>query len=170
MRNVEIKARVKNIADLVSKAAELSGTKAEIIKQHDTFYNVNNGRLKFRKFEDGHGELIYYERPDAEGPKMCSYDKSSVPESSVSSLTTVLERALGKKSIVKKVRQLFLVDKTRIHIDSVEDLGDFMELEVVLSPEQTPEEGEKIAHVLMGKLGIDKSDLISGAYTDLLNK
>lgn len=60
--------------------------------------------------------------------------------------------------------------QTRVHVDSVEGLGDFMELEVTLKEEETVEDGEKIAEKLMGELGVQKEDLISGAYHDLLNK
>jgi len=65
---------------------------------------------------------------------------------------------------------LFLVDRTRIHLDRVEDLGHFLELEVVLSDGETVEAGEAIAHDLMGKLGISSTQLIEGAYVDLLNQ
>lgn len=69
---------------------------------------------------------------------------------------------------VKKNRILFMVGQTRVHCDTVEDLGDFVELEVQLEDAQSLEDGEKIANDLMDKLGIDKSKLISGAYMDLL--
>lgn len=42
-------------------------------------------------------------------------------------------------------------------------------LQVVLRDDQTSEDGERIASDLMEKLGVDKADLIAGAYTDLLN-
>lgn len=63
-----------------------------------------------------------------EGPKLSSYDKCSIPDAD--NLHQVLDRALGTTVIVKKVRELFIVNQTRIHIDSVENLGDFLELEV----------------------------------------
>lgn len=86
------------------------------------------------------------------------------------SLNDVLGKSLGALGCVKKVRNLFLVGQTRIHVDSVEELGDFMELEVTLKEEESVEDGEKIAQNLMEKLGVEKEDLISGAYHDLLNK
>lgn len=63
-----------------------------------------------------------------------------------------------------------MVDQTRIHIDSVQDLGNFMELEVVLRPEQTVEDGQVIAKDLQVKLGVKAEDLIDCAYVDLLEK
>ena len=60
--------------------------------------------------------------------------------------------------------------QTRVHCDRVENLGDFAELEVVLEDHQTPEDGEAIANELMIKLGIDRANLIPGAYMDLLEE
>jgi adenylate cyclase class IV len=60
------------------------------------------------------------------------------------------------------------VDQTRVHLDSVVGLGTFVELEVELRPDQAPEEGHRIARELMVALEIQESDLIEGAYADLL--
>ncbi|PKU28596.1 c-jun-amino-terminal kinase-interacting protein 2 [Limosa lapponica baueri] len=80
----------------------------------------------------------------------------------------VLGQALGVLGVVRKERLLYLVGQTRVHLDSVEGLGDFLELEVVLTEEQTVEDGERVAQQLMKELGIEEQDLISGAYLDLL--
>ncbi|KAJ8982971.1 hypothetical protein NQ317_001411 [Molorchus minor] len=165
MRNIEIKARIRDINVLISKAKNLSKEEGKILKQHDTFFYVPKGRLKLRKFEEGNAELIYYERPDTEGPKLSLFEKAEIDSKSVDSLYSVLDRAVGTQ-----IRHLFLVGQTRIHIDSVEGLGDFMELEVGLNEDQSPTDGERIARDLMKKLGVSKEDLLSGAYTDLLNK
>ncbi|KAJ8944785.1 hypothetical protein NQ318_003653 [Aromia moschata] len=170
MRNVEIKAGIKNVNALISKVRSLSDNDGKIIKQHDTFFKVPQGRFKLRKFEEGNAELIYYERPDTEGPKVSSYEKANISGEAVNDLSSILEKALGMQNVVKKVRHLFLVGQTRIHVDSVEGLGDFMELEVVLNDDQTLKDGENIALDLMKKLDVNKEDLISGAYADLLNK
>lgn len=82
-------------------------------------------------FQYGDAELIYYDRPDTEGPKLSSYEKSPIPSGSVPSLDAVLTQALGVSGMVKKTRHLFLVGQTRVHVDQVEGLGDFMELEVI---------------------------------------
>ncbi|KAM6385893.1 adenylate cyclase CyaB-like isoform 1-T1 [Alca torda] len=80
----------------------------------------------------------------------------------------VLGQALGVLGVVRKERLLYLVGQTRVHLDHVEGLGDFLELEVVLTEEQTLEDGERVARQLMKELGIEEQDLISGAYMDLL--
>ena len=84
-------------------------------------------------------------------------------------LKKILSEAYGIRGVVEKQRTLFLAGQTRIHIDRVEGLGDFMELEVVLNKE-TIEEGEQIARDLMKTLGISPLDLIDRAYIDLLEK
>jgi len=71
--------------------------------------------------------LLFYNRPDTEGPKLSDYEKCEVPEGS--NLVSVLSKALGQKGIVRKKRMLYMVGQTRVHVDRVENLGDFMELE-----------------------------------------
>ncbi|XP_066999741.2 adenylate cyclase CyaB [Anabrus simplex] len=166
LRNVEIKARVKDLAGIIFEAKLLSGSGGEVIKQTDTFFLVPSGRLKLRNIEGKHSELIYYDRPDGDGPKLSQYEKCDVNEPS--KLCSVLTRALGERGTVKKTRYLFMVGQTRVHIDQVEGLGNFMELEVMLSEDQSLEDGQNIAHALMKKLGVNKEDLIAGAYMDLL--
>ena len=164
--NVEIKARVAAPEPLLNRAAELAGGPREIIHQRDTFYVVPQGRLKLREFGDGTGELIRYSRPDATGPKVSDYAifRTDDPQG----LSTVLEGALGLLGVVSKTRTLFLKGRTRIHVDEVAHLGWFMELEVVLEDGESVETGEKEAWALMADLGIDRSDLVEGAYLDLL--
>lgn len=84
------------------------------------------------------------------------------------SLEQVLRSALGVLGKVRKTRQLFLAGQTRIHLDRVEGLGEFLELEVVLRPGQSAAGGSEIARDLLDRLGIRKEDLISRAYVDLL--
>jgi predicted adenylyl cyclase CyaB len=83
-------------------------------------------------------------------------------------LKRVLELAYGIRGIVRKTRYLYLVGQTRVHLDDVEGLGQFMELEVVMREEQSDAEGQAIAEGLMASLGVESGDLIEGAYMDLL--
>jgi predicted adenylyl cyclase CyaB len=70
--------------------------------------------------------------------------------------------------VVRKKRHLYLVGQTRVHLDEVEGLGEFMELEVVLRPGQSDSEGQSITQDLMILLGVRQEDLLEGAYMDLL--
>jgi len=166
-RNVEVKAKVGDIEGLILKAKNLCKCDGTIIEQDDTFFKTETGRLKLRIFKDGNGELIFYNRPDVEGPKVSDFSKSST--SDPQSLKQVLSSALGSVGSVQKTRTLFMYGQTRVHIDKVVNLGNFMELEVMLKDDQTLEEGTIIAEEILGLLGIPKSDLISGAYMDWLN-
>jgi adenylate cyclase class IV len=164
--NVEIKARVKDPQALLARARRLSDTRDEIIRQRDTFFRIPDGRLKLRDFGDGQGELIYYQRPDHAGPKVSDYAISRTGDPA--GLAALLAKALPVIGVVAKTRTLLLKGRTRIHIDEVQDLGWFMELEVVLSEGESPESGHEEAQELMAKLGIGNEDLLEGAYLDML--
>ncbi|KAI8427127.1 hypothetical protein MSG28_014748 [Choristoneura fumiferana] len=173
MRNVEIKARITDYEKICKVAAELSQSEGTIIKQDDSFYNVNEGRLKMRFYADSSATLVRYDRDDEGGPKLSDYDllEFSVGEAKKAvALDGMLRKCLGTRGRVVKERLLYMVGQTRVHIDTVQDLGRFMELEVVLRPEQTLEEGQAIARDLQEKLGVAQEDLIDCAYVDLLDK
>ena len=165
-RNVEVKARVASIQALLPLAIALADHGPELIAQDDTFFACTSGRLKLRVFADGHGELIGYERPDASGPKTSDYRITSV--ANPGALRDTLSRALGVTGRVVKQRTLLLVGRTRIHLDHIDGLGEFLELEVVLREGESAEHGVAEAHALLERLQVNASQLVSGAYVDLL--
>jgi len=165
-RNVEIKAHVRNFAIVRQRAAALSDGASEIIEQEDVFFQSSFGRLKLRQLAPDNGQLIYYERPDVSGPKTSTYSISYTDNPS--QLRDVLASALGETTIVKKVREVYLTGQTRIHLDVVEGLGEFMELEVVLGEGEAELSGQNTAYEVMAGLGIEQADLIEGAYADLI--
>ena len=165
-RNIEIKARVHSMPELRQRASSLADTGPTEIAQDDTFFNCDRGRLKLRAFSPSRGELIFYRRADASGPKESFYVLA--PTADPDGLREALTLAYGQAGRVIKQRTLFLAGRTRIHLDRVKDLGDFMELEVVLDDGESNEEGFAEATSLMERLGIHKSHLIEGAYLDLL--
>jgi predicted adenylyl cyclase CyaB len=166
--NIEIKARLRNFPDLQARAAALSDTPLQLIPQEDTFFNVPKGRLKLRQLAPDRAQLVWYERPDQDGPKRSNYHifETRDPQG----LKTTLTLALGVRGVVRKTRYLYLAGQTRIHLDDVEGLGQFMELEVVLRDGQSDAEGQAIAQDLMTRLGIQQADLLEGAYMDLLEQ
>jgi predicted adenylyl cyclase CyaB len=166
--NIEIKARVRELAEVRQRAEALSDVPCEIIRQVDTFFRVDTGRLKLRDLGARRGQLIFYQRADRGGPKRSDYHIAEIHD--VDNLIHVLELAYGIRGVVKKTRYLYLAGQTRIHLDDVEGLGQFMELEVVLREGQSDVEGQAVAEGLMQRLGIQKSDLLEGAYMDLIEK
>ena len=165
-RNVEIKARVTNAKAMRSRVESLGATGPQEMLQTDTFFNVPVGRLKLREFDSDTAELIYYERPDAVGPKVSNYFRA--PSSDPASLRDVLARAFGARATLSKRRTVFLLGQTRIHLDDVDGLGSFIEFEVVLRDGQSVSDGERIATSLMDVLSVSSADLVPHAYVDLL--
>jgi len=168
-RNIEIKARVKDVKAMQKRIERLVVKHVEILNQVDTFFRVPIGRLKLRIESKGGGQLIHYVREDMPGPKKSDYENIRVTDAE--GLKKVLSAALEVRGVVKKERRLYIYRNTRIHLDQVDGLGDFIELEVVqtvrrikkLNPEARAEE-------LMKELGIMEEDLIECAYIDLLEK
>lgn len=164
--NVEIKATARDFQKQHLLVQQLSGSAGETLFQKDVFFHVPKGRLKLRFVAEDHGELISYERRDLAGPRASVYHvlQTKAPES----LRTVLASVLGVRGTVVKKRTLYWIGQTRVHLDEVEGLGRFIELEVVLQPGQTNAEGEEVAGELMKRLQIGKEDLIAQSYIDLL--
>ena len=169
-RNIEIKASLTDdqFERIKKVAAELAGSESEILRQTDTFFNCVDGRLKLREFGGGLAELIFYKRSDVEGPKASSYER--VPTDNPTGLLKALSGAYGIRGTVCKRREVFLVGNTRIHLDCVERLGKFLELEVVLEIGDSDEAGHRTANELLQRLGVEKADLVTGAYIDLLEE
>jgi adenylate cyclase class IV len=167
-RNIEIKARIDDLNAALSLAAAISDKEPIEISQDDTFFACQNGRLKLRAFSPVKGELIFYQRANQAGPKESFYIIS--PTSTPDALRESLSLAYGQVGRVRKRRTLFLVGRTRIHIDQVDSLGCFIELEVVLSDGEASEAGETIANDLMNRLGISSNQLVDKAYVDLLQQ
>jgi predicted adenylyl cyclase CyaB len=165
-RNIEIKARVASIEHVLPIVSRIADQGPIEMKQDDTFFSCSNGRLKLRAFSAQQAELIYYRRSDEKGPKESFYICS--PTSAPDSLREALSSAFGQSGRVQKHRTLFLAGRTRIHLDRVKDLGEFLELEVVLEDHEPLEIGMQEANSLLARLGIDSSQLIEGAYVDML--
>jgi predicted adenylyl cyclase CyaB len=165
-RNIEIKVRVESIEALESVVATLATEGPTLIHQDDTFFRCETGRLKLRAFSADEGELIYYRRPDVSGPRASFYLRS--PTSAPDTLRESLTLAYGQAGRVRKRRTLYLVGRTRIHLDRVEGLGTFLELEVVLGDEESAEQGVAEAQEWMRRLAVMPQQLIDRAYVDLM--
>jgi len=162
--NIEIKARC---ADPEKVAEILSGLKADhkgTDHQVDTYFNVEEGRLKLRE-GDIENNLIYYKRSDHAGPKRS--DVILYPATRDPNLKHILEETMGVLVVVDKQRDIYFIDNVKFHIDNVEGLGTFVEIEAI------GEEGEEFGlnrqcRHFMEVLNIGDEQLISISYSDLL--
>ena len=164
--NVEIKARCPDPervrAILRQHGAEYKGLDHQV----DTYFNVPRGRLKLRE-GDIENALIFYERSNQEGPK----DSRVVLYSNQpgSNLKDALLGACGALVVVDKQRHIYFIDNVKFHVDLVESLGSFCEIEAI---DKTGEIGKSQLRQqcdrYMGALGIQQTDLISCSYSDLL--
>jgi adenylate cyclase len=171
--NVEVKAQLPEREAVEAIAARLEDGGVEQLDQTDVYFRVPNGRLKLRIFaattaddQVPEAELIQYQRPDARDPEVSTYQRVPVPDAVA--LRAALGAALGERVVVHKQRMVYIVGRTRVHIDRVTGLGDFLELEVVLRENEDPSVGEAEAHSLMQTFGVRSIHLIESGYADLL--
>ena len=164
--NIEIKAycsKPKNIEQILrDEQAEYKG----LDRQIDTYFNVPQGRLKLRE-GNIENSLIFYHREDITGPKKSRVQLYKTQPGS--SLKEVLIHALGIKIIVDKKRKIYFIKNIKFHIDQVEGLGSFVEIEAIdkegnIGEAKLQEQCERYIQ----KFEILKSDLISVSYSDLL--
>ena len=167
-RNIEIKARARNFQHQLEIGQGITTKPLTILKQKDTFFIVEKGRLKLREFPDQDAQLIFYHRSDQAGPKLSDYHITRTPDAD--QLKETLTLTMGKLGEVTKERTLLMCGRTRMHFDRVANLCEFIELEVVLQDNENIEQGEQEASELMRTLKIDASDLIECAYLDLLKE
>jgi len=162
--NIEIKAR----ANKQDKIRKILKSKNAIFKgidhQIDTYFKVNSGRLKLRQ-GNIENHLIWYAREDKKGPKQ---SKTILFETKPNSLLKdILTKALGVLVVVDKKREIYFIDNVKFHIDKVESLGTFIEIEVQ-GNENNKDELLKQCQYFIDLFGISQEDLINVSYSDLL--
>ena len=166
MRNVELKARDSDPARTLELALALGAEDRGEIAQRDTYFAAARGRLKLREQEPGEAELIEYRRPDDTRARTSQYRR--VPVADSRALCEVLDDAYGTLVVVDKRRRLLLWEGVRIHLDEVDGLGRFVELEAI-APEGSDLSGEREkVERLRGELAVDDANLVAGGYSDLL--
>jgi predicted adenylyl cyclase CyaB len=168
-QNIEIKASCSDHQSFLKLLDELEGARFNGKElQTDIFFKVKNGRLKLRKISDTKCVLIPYLRADKKGPTKSEYTLLEVnePEKTIELLTTIL----GIDKCVYKERSIYLYENVRIHLDTVQDLGTFIEFEAVLSEGDNIDMEKEKVDQLLRYFDIKKKDLIADAYVDLLIK
>jgi homotetrameric cytidine deaminase len=162
--NVELKARDPNPDRTASRCLALGAADEGELRQTDTYFMARRGRLKLRSQDGGGTELIAYSRPDATEARESTYVRADVS----GAVSEALDAALGTTVVVAKRRRLFRWEGVRIHLDEVDELGSFVELEAVLPDAGDIESGRAKLARLRSELGIEEDALVSVGYADLL--
>jgi len=164
-RNVELKARDADPERSAAVCRELGAEESGVLVQRDTYFRVPRGRLKLREEVGAEAHLVSYLRPDRLGPRESRY--RLVPVEQPDGLKAALSDSLGVVAVVAKSRRLFLWENVRIHLDRVDGLGDFIELEAAAPPDSDLSREEGQVRDLRTRLGMD-GDLIGVSYCDLV--
>ena len=164
--NIEIKAKITRPefirTYLTNSNAEFRGTDF----QTDTYFNVFHGRLKLRE-GNIENNLIYYERQNVPGAKESNFQLIRVPDAG--GLKNILVRSLGVKIVVKKKREIYFIRNVKFHIDEVEGLGNFLEIEASdLYANISKEKLQEQCAFYLTELRIREEDHIPFSYSDML--
>jgi predicted adenylyl cyclase CyaB len=161
----EAKARVEDHEAIRARLLREGAARERVVRQHDTFFAVARGRLKLRQ-EDGGALLVYYERPDVAGAKVSRVHLAPIDDARA--LATLLTAALGRVVVVHKRREIWRWEAVQVHLDAIDGLGRFIELEETVDREEALPAA--IAHVLdlLARLAVPATALVATAYADLL--
>ncbi len=164
-KNLEFKVRSVSLESLLPKLADLKATHRDTIHQVDTYFQNPKGRLKLRETDGSdEGWLIYYERPNRLESRYSIYQLSKIDKPT--ELKELLTAALGVKTIIKKQRSLWMFNNTRIHLDTVDELGEFVELETVFQGQSETDAIEE-HHLVKTILDLDTAEPIAVSYSEL---
>jgi predicted adenylyl cyclase CyaB len=169
MKNIELKVSLDNFKDVNILLNKYKAIKSAKLKQVDTYYNCKNGRLKLREINKQEFELIFYSRPNTQKSKVSSYSILKLYKDQIASAKSILTMSYGEKVVVKKERVLWLYKNTRVHLDKVDRLGCFLELETVVNKISMNEAKQEQLEVIK-KLELNKYKKLDKSYSDMLIK
>ncbi|MEO8512129.1 MAG: class IV adenylate cyclase [Ignavibacteria bacterium] len=168
MKNFELKVKCKDHRNALNTVKKLNAKYEGILKQKDVYFNLTPGRLKLRTINNTNHQLIFYKRSNRASAKFSNYYISEITHPK--RVRKLLKEIFGIKVIVSKTRKLYIWQNVRIHIDSVNLLGKFIEFEVVCkSIKDERESREKMKH-LRKVFKIPESNILKSSYSDMLIK
>jgi predicted adenylyl cyclase CyaB len=164
--NIELKARCPDRKFVREALRTLGAEDCGVEQQIDSYFSTGAYRMKLRESSSGNHTLIWYSRPNTSGSRKSTYRLQSIPDPRTK--RRILSQAMGIKQVVTKDRHLFRIGPTRIHLDSVDELGSYLEFEVVLGDDVTESQGHEIIADLRLHLNVRDEDLVSRSYADLV--
>ena len=165
--NIELKAKCHDLKKVERTIQKMNLPFLENQHQSDTFFNVPKGRLKLRETKKG-AWLIPYFREDSPTPRTSDYALLPIGND-IEHTFEILKKMFGIRAVVEKSRKIYLYHNVRIHLDTVEELGAFIELEGVVSAKDSRSATMEKIELLMELLEIKPQDILLHAYVDMLD-
>lgn len=172
-RNLELKVKTgtSELATIRDTLKSQGASALDRQDQEDVYFSAPDGRLKLRTIRTAAGsawaELIGYRREDLAGSRWSSYRIMPMTMEQGPALVSVLAQALPIWVRVRKQREVFQIGATRVHLDAVEELGAFVELETVITNQAADHAEQEHDHVIH-LLGLARYPVVAGSYSDLL--
>ncbi len=164
--NVECKAVCADLATIEQQLIALNALHIGTDEQVDTYFVVPNGRLKLR---EGNIEnaLIYYERADTATAKLSkvilyTHDKSEA-------LKAILLATHTVQVVVTKTRKIFFINNVKFHLDTLAELGTFIEIEAISDAVHCTKELLQVqCDYYIQLLGIAQHHFIAQSYSNMI--
>ena len=164
MRNLEAKFRLDDLEHARERATAIGYTQRSVLRQRDTFFRCASGKLKLRE-EDSRAVLIHYGRRAANRLQLSTYEIVEIADPK--NTRAMLAAALGVIAEVRKERTLLMRANVRLHLDHVEELGDFGEIEALIADGSDPERSRDAVDEILAALQIHRESLIEVSYFEL---
>jgi len=159
--NLELKIRLDSFIEVKEHLNKIKAEYKGILNQRDVYYTSISGLLKLRTV-NGSQELIRYNRDESGNNRFSDYHVMHINAPDAESF---FNEILASETVVEKQRELYLFDNTRIHLDMVEGLGNFLELETLVI--SSKEDAEKRFARIVELLKLDLSKQIKASYKNL---
>jgi len=160
--NLELKIKIDSIDTFTEKLKSIQAQQNSVLLQKDIYYKITAGLLKLR-IENGTKTLIYYNRDEMSENRWSDFNLLKIDDDKA-------EEFLGKlfdvEEVVEKERKFFWFNNTRIHLDEVKELGNFLELETLVINGKV--DAEKRFDDIVRLLNLDLSKQIKKSYKNLV--
>ncbi|MHC4949202.1 MAG: class IV adenylate cyclase [Planctomycetota bacterium] len=166
MQSIDFKAELRDIDAARAQCRALDGRRLGVLRQTDTYYRMIDGRLKQRRATGERTEWIYYHRPDRVTPRMCNYTVLTDPQA---------RRRWGTRSltpwlVVRKLREVWMTGQVRIHLDEVDDVGRFLEIEAPVTRSLDVRACHRVIDDLREAFAPALGEAIAVSYADLMEQ
>jgi len=166
-KNIELKAYYKDHDQAHSTALALGGQHVDSQVEVDTYFWTPTGRLKFRERDRSPSSLIFYQRLDS--PTIRASDFEILPlEVNAPKVRDFLSKALGVRAVVKKTRDTYQLGNALVHLDQLQQVGTFLEIEVTVPEGHSDEQASAVADSLRRRFGVPQAHIVPWSYAELV--